>query len=130
MKAFRILLVCFVMIALLVSGTSSVYAQKEPKKIKTEVTIKTGDEVTLFYGGTDDIKQVFPVGDVINVYERVRAFGLNENQRIGKVKILEYVGDNYFKAKVIEGTMRAGDVVKLKPGPGPAGMVMPPAPNK
>ena len=135
MKGFRILFVCFLAIVVLLSGISPAQAKKEPEKIKVKVTMKTGDEVTFFYGGSDDIKQVFPVGEVVKVYEKVRAwrspgFYLTESDRIGKVKILEHIGDNYFRAQVVEGTVKAGDVVKLKPGPGPAGMVVPDLPNK
>ncbi|HTY26099.1 MAG TPA: hypothetical protein VMC85_23415 [Desulfomonilaceae bacterium] len=130
MKANRTCLISFVVIAILLSGASLAYAQKNQKKIKVDVAMKKGDEVTMFYGGTGDMKEIFPVGGVMNVYEKVLAFGLNENERIGRVKIVGYVGDNYLKAQVVEGTMRAGDVVKLKPGPGPAGMVMPPIQKK
>lgn len=67
----------------------------------------------------------------MNVYEKVQAwhspgFRQDENKRIGKVKIIEYEGEHYFRAQVVEGTMGTGDVVKLKPGPGPAAMVIPP----
>jgi hypothetical protein len=60
------------------------------------------------------------------VNARDRAFGLNENVRMGKVKITGYVGENYIKAQVVEGRIGPGDVVKLKPGPGASGMVVPP----
>ena len=62
----------------------------------------------------------------MGVYSRDRAFGLNENVRIGRVKILGYEGENYIKGVVVEGTIGPGNVVKLKPGPGAAGMVVPP----
>jgi hypothetical protein len=126
MKALKVYLACFVAIAILVSGAALTYAQKQPEKIKVKIEMKSGDEVTLFYGGGGNIKDEFPVGETMGVYSRNKAFGLNENVKIGKVKILGYGGDTFVKAQVVEGTIGPGDVVKLKPGVGSAGMVAPP----
>ncbi len=130
MKTFKLLLVCFAAIVILVSGISLTYAQKEPAKVKVDVEMKSGDQVTLFYGGSGSIKKEFPVGKVINVYARNRAFGLNYNQMVGKVKILSFEGDSFIKAQVVEGMIHSGDVVKIKPGAGPGVMVAPPVPNE
>ena len=130
MKTFKVGLFCFVAVVFLVSGISLTHAQKEPAKVKVDVEMKSGDQVTLFYGGSGDIKKQFPIGKVINVYARNRAFGLNYNQMVGKVKILSFEGDNFIKAQVIEGIIHSGDVVKIKPGAGPGVMVAPPAPSE
>ena len=130
MKTFKLHLVCFAAIAILISGISLTYAQTEPAKVKVEVEMKSGDQVTLFYGGSGNIKKDFPVGKVIKVYARNRAFGLNYNQMVGKVKILSFEGENFIKAQVVEGIIHSGDVVKIKPGAGPGVMVAPPIPTE
>jgi len=126
MKVLKVQLAIFVAIAIMVSGVALTYAQKQPQKVKVKIEMKAGDEVTLFYGGGGSIKEEFPIGEVMGVYSRDRAFGLNENVRIGKVKILGYGGETFVKAQVVEGTIGPGDVVKLKPGVTSAGMVAPP----
>lgn len=126
MKSLKLYLVCFVTIALMVSSAALTHAQKQPEKIKVKIESKAGDEVTLFYGGSGNIKEEFPVGEVMGVYARNMAFGLNENVRIGKVKILGYGGETFIEAQVVEGTVGPGDVVKLKPGVGSCAMVCPP----
>jgi hypothetical protein len=130
MKAFRIYLGCLAAIVVMVSGVLLAHAQKKPQKVKVKVEMTKGDTVTFFYGGSNDIMEAFPIGETMSVYARDRAFGLNENVRMGKVKITGYAGDNYIKAQVVEGRIGPGDVVKLKPGPGAAGMVVPPHPGK
>lgn len=125
MKPLKLHLIFFVAMVIMVSGTPLAFAQQEPQKIKARIEMKSGDEVTFFYGGTA-IEKCFPVGAVMKVYEKVQAFGLNEKRRIGKVRILSHEGPNYFKAQVIEGRIGPGDVVKLKPGASPAGMACPP----
>ncbi|NSW87666.1 MAG: hypothetical protein HPY84_15240 [Syntrophobacteraceae bacterium] len=130
MRAFKICVGCLAAIVVMAWNMPSLQAQGEPRKVKVKVEMKKGDAVTFFYGGSTDIREVFPVGETMGVYARDRAFGLNENVRMGKVRITGYAGDNYIKAEVVEGRIGPGDVVKLKPGPGAAGMVVPPLPQK
>ena len=113
-------------VAIIFSCAPLTYAQKQPEKKKVKIVMRAGEEVTLFYGGSGNIKEEFPVGSVMGVYARNRAFGLNENVRLGAVKITGYGGETFVKAQVVEGKIGPGDVVKLKPGPGAGGMVTPP----
>lgn len=126
MNAIRVQVAILIAIAIMASGATLAYAQQQPKKVKVKIEMREGDEATLFYGGGGNIKEVFPEGCVLKVYARNRAFGLNENVRIGKVKIVGYEGDNFIKVQVVEGTIGPGDVVKLKVGTGNCAMVVPP----
>lgn len=130
MKSLKLSLACFVAVAVLLSWASLNHAQTSPEKVKVEVEKKVGDDLTLFYGGGAKIKKQFPVGAVVNVYSRNRAFGLNFNQRVGKIKIISFEGDNFIKAQVVEGTVRSGDVVKMKPNAAAACMVTPAVANE
>ena len=127
MKGSKACFILTVVVACVLSWVSLPCAQKEPEKIKVNVEMKTGDEVSLFYGGTGKIRQLFPVGTTMSVYERNRAFGFNANMRIGKIKVVSHESENFVKAQVIEGVVRPGSVVKLKPGARQACMVTPPA---
>ena len=69
-------------------------------KVKVEVEKKAGDDLTLFYGGGAKLKKQFPVGAVVNVYSRNRAFGLNFNQRVGKLKIVSFEATTLLKRRL------------------------------
>ena len=126
MKYLRLHVAVCTVVAIIFSCAAFTYAQKQPEKKKVKIMMRAGAEVTLFYGGKGNIKEEFPVGAVMGVYARNRAFGLNENVRLGAVEITGYGGETFVKAKVVEGKIGPGDVVKLKPGAGAGGMVAPP----
>jgi len=120
-------LIIFLAVAFLASSASLSFGAEKSNKIKTKVHSKIGDEVSLFYGGgSGDIKEVFPIGSVLDVFKRNKAFGPNIPQKVGKVEVVSYVDDNHFKGKMLEGRVNEGDILKLKPGSNtPGAMVMP-----
>jgi hypothetical protein len=95
----------------------SVYAKE---KFKSEVVMKTGDKVHLFHSGTEAVKKVFCLNDIIPVYREVatgykpvkEAEQVKTLKEVGKIKVLSYVGDHYFEAQVVEGSVKVGDVAK------------------
>jgi len=90
-------------------------AKYEPP-IKSEVEaqrhkiLKVGDQVMLFHSGTEDVKKVICIGDVIPVFLEESTSGVTKRTEVGKVKVLEYAGDHCFKAQVVEGQMKDGAV--------------------
>ena len=99
----------------------AVYAAEEVKT-KTEVVMKSGAMVHLFYSGTEDIRKDICINDVIPVYrETTTGFRpVKEYQKVktpkevGKVKVLSYIGDHYFMAQVVEGSIKVGDIAAKK----------------
>lgn len=89
-------------------------------KVKSEVVMKEGNKVHLFHSGTQEVKKEVCLNDVIPVYRDVptgyrtakAADQVKTLKEVGKVKVLSYLGDHYFEAQVVEGQVRAGDVVK------------------
>ncbi len=82
-------------------------AEREEKAAKG---IKTaGDIVCLFQSGTSEVRKIINVGDVLPVYRENRD---HQARPVGKVKILDYVGEDYMKAEVVEGELMTGDVAK------------------
>lgn len=131
MKALKVHVACFVAFAIMVSGAALTDAQQQPEKIKVKIEIRVGDEVTLFYGRSGDMEKEFPLGQEMGVYTRNLAFGLNQNEKIGKLKILGYGGEYFIIAEVVEGTIgRPGDAIKLKSGVGSLCMACPPSIEK
>ncbi len=82
-------------------------AEREEKAVKGIKT--TGDIVCLFQSGTAGVRNIIHVGDVLPVYREKRD---HQAHPAGKVKILDYVGEDYMKAEVVEGELMTGDVAK------------------
>ncbi len=103
-----VLIVCTVMpwLALAVAWSPEA-AEREEKAAKG---IKTaGDIVCLFQSGTVEVKRIIHVGDVLPVFRENRD---HQAHPAGKVKILDYVGQDYLKAEVVEGELMTGDVAQ------------------
>lgn len=86
------------------SPEATEHEEKAAKGIKT-----AGDIVCLFQSGTMEVRRIIHVGDVLPVYRENRD---HQDHPVGKVKILDFVGEDYLKAEVIEGELMAGDVAK------------------
>ncbi len=66
-----------------------------------------GDVVCLFQSGTAEVRKIIHVGDVLPVYRESRD---HQTRPAGKVKILDYAGEDYLKAEVVEGELMTGDI--------------------
>jgi hypothetical protein len=77
--------------------------------VKTEAVYKIGAHVYLFHSGTEHIKNAIRINDVLTVYRESPCCNLIET---GKIKVLSFTGNNYIKAQVVEGVVRAGDIAK------------------
>jgi hypothetical protein len=77
-------------------------------QIKAEVITKTGGSVRLFHGGTEEAKKLFCEGETIPIY---RYYGrYDQTKEVGKVKLGEFVGNQYIDGTVVEGNVKPGDV--------------------
>jgi hypothetical protein len=79
-------------------------ADKAAKGIKVN-----GEMVCLFQSGTEDVKKTITIGDVLVAY---RESTKHELKKVGKIKVLSYVGEDYLKGEVVEGEVMAGDIAK------------------
>jgi len=93
-------------------------------RIKSEVVMKEGGTVHLFHSGTPDVKKEICLNDVIPVYRETMAGGHTTSKEVGKIKVDSYVGEHYFSATVVEGTIKMGDIAKK----GTASCLIQPAP--
>lgn len=86
--------------------------------VKSEVvsmagkTMTVGDKVRLFHSGSEDVKKVFCVDDVIPVFKEVSAWGVTKRIDVGKIKVLFYEGNQAIIAEVVEGTVKAGNIAE------------------
>lgn len=97
-------------LTLVVMAVAPLAAQSAEKKVKSEVVMKVGKTVSLFHSGTADVKKEICLNDTITVY---RQLGKNPQlKEVGKVKVLDYEGEHYFKAEVVSGEIKIGDIAK------------------
>lgn len=99
-------------LSVMVTAPIAANALEKQPQIKGEVVMKEGSIVHLFHSGTADVKKEICLDDVIPVYREYMAGGHSTSKEVGKVKVLSYVGEHYFEAKVVEGAIKVGDVAK------------------
>jgi len=81
--------------------------QREEKAVKG--ISEKGEAVCLFQSGTADVRKMIGIGDVLTVFRE----GPNQElKKVGTVRVLSFVGDDYLKGEVVEGEIRAGDIAK------------------
>lgn len=99
-------------VSVMATAAISAYAIEKQPQIKSEVVIKVGKQVNLFHSGTADVKKEVCLNDVIPVYRELMAGGHTTVKEVGKVKVLAYEGEHYFKAEVVSGEIKVGDIAK------------------
>ncbi len=83
---------------------------QEGSEAKSEQGIMVkGTVVCLFQSGTADVKKMITVNDILPVYRESKS---HELKKVGKIKVLSYVGEDYLKGEVVEGEIKAGDIAK------------------
>lgn len=107
--------------SLLLSGCGKLGVQPG---IRAEVTMSAGDKVHLYYGGPQQAKDMFCIGETVSVYraypqERLRY------EEVGKVRILKAIDKNHLEGVVVEGKVKPGDLARKSIA---ACRVLPPAP--
>lgn len=109
----RSLLVLAAFFVLLVSSAQAVSyppASPEPTTVKEEEMMKVGDKLYLFHSGTADVKEAIRINDVLTVFRESPKELAAEVASTGKVKIIATVGDYYFEAEVVEGSVGFGNL--------------------
>jgi len=112
----RLIRVCSHLAALVMLATLfTACAQPEFRsQVETKVkkNLRVGDTVRLFHSGTEDVKKIICLNEEIPVYNEVNVEGVRKSKEVGKIKVIKYVGENYFDAKVVEGVISAGDIAR------------------
>ncbi|MRR57046.1 MAG: hypothetical protein EG824_02360 [Deltaproteobacteria bacterium] len=103
-------------VAVCIMGSMIVGCQAPP--VKSEVmapvgkTLTVGEKARLFHSGSEDIKKVFCIGDVIPVSKETVAYGVMKRTEVGKVKVVAYEGNQAIIAEVVDGTVKAGNIAE------------------
>jgi hypothetical protein len=93
------------------SPVAAQVTQKQ-QELRGEVATKMGKIVRLFHSGTQDVKKIICIGDLIPVYREVYAYGSIKKTEVGKLRVISYVGEHYFEAEVVAGKIKTGDVAQ------------------
>ena len=108
-KTLAIVLIICIGIPLIANAvTWSPLLEEHEEKASAGIMTK-GTIVCLFQSGTADVKKEIQINDMLPVYREDQKHHVT---KVGIVKILSYVGEDYLKGEVIEGELKAGDVAK------------------
>jgi hypothetical protein len=87
------------------------------KTFKSEAVQKTGDDSYLFGSGTQDVTKEFCLNDIVPVYRDVahgwaiKGYGeVQSRDKVGDIKISSYIGNQNFRAQVMDGSVQPGDM--------------------
>ncbi len=71
--------------------------------------LRPGDVAYIFHSGTADVKKNIKPGDVLEAYREDR---FRQMHRVGSIKVLSDIDENFFKAVVVDGEITAGDIAR------------------
>ena len=74
-----------------------------------ETAAVAGQTIYLFFSGTDDERRNLHLGDILAVSRIDRSCDAGV---VGKIRVLELLGETYLKAEVIEGRIKTGDIAR------------------
>jgi len=97
-----------VLFAFTLSGCTNVGLQQQ---FKAEVMMSGGERVRLFYGGTQEAKNIFCIGETVPVY-RADPQDPQHPVEVGHVKILRALDDQHLEGEVADGNVREGDLAR------------------
>jgi hypothetical protein len=109
-----LLRICAGMLFLLmlsIASTGHAVSYQPPFRLVTgngSVVVK-GGFVHLFHSGTHDTTDTVRSGDIFIVSRTSPSCIMQE---VGRVRFVNFVGDTYMEAEVVEGEIKAGDIAK------------------
>jgi|WetSurMetagenome_2_1015567.scaffolds.fasta_scaffold00712_2 hypothetical protein len=110
MKILIAAMFSFVFIIPVIGAAAPIFPESlHDNGIKNEVVYKIGGHVYLFHSGAKEVRNTIRIHDVLTVYRESPCCNLTET---GKIKVLDFTGDNHIKAEVVEGVIRHGDIAK------------------
>jgi hypothetical protein len=117
------MVVAVLVLSLVAPGCGTIGIQPQ---IKAEVMMTSGDKVHLFYGGPQDAKDMFCIGETVSVYRAYPQKRLRYIE-VGKVRIERPIDKKYLEGIVVEGKVKEGDLARKSIA---ACKVLPPLPGR
>jgi hypothetical protein len=88
------------------------FPENEPGYLKDEAVVNVGAKLYLFHSGTENVKKAINANDILIVYRELPSDISREARETGKVRILSTLGEYYYEAEVIEGSVHPGYLAK------------------
>lgn len=95
-----------------VYAVTYIFPNYAPCHMKNETVIKPGSKIYLFYSGVTNVRRAIKTSDMLSVYREYPSDFTCETREIGKVRILDQVGEHYFRGEVIEGEVQPDFLAK------------------
>jgi hypothetical protein len=95
---------------LVLSGCSKEVVGIHPQFV-SEVEMVSGDKVRLFYGGTQEAKDIFCKGETVSIF-RASPHEPRRYYEVGKVRIIRTIDNHYLEGTVVGGTVKTGDLAR------------------
>jgi hypothetical protein len=108
-KLLAVLLISCAGLPQLVNAVSWSPLQEEREEKAAKGIMVKGTVVCLFQSGTADVRKAININDILPVYRESKS---HELKKVGKIKVLSYVGEDYLKGEVVEGELKAADIAK------------------
>ncbi len=111
LKILRVCVGVFLLLAISIPSMSPAVSYQPSFRLspESESVVVKGGSVYLFHSGTHDVTGTVRSGDIFIVYRISESCKMEE---VGKVRFMNFVGDTYIEAEVIEGELKAGDIAK------------------
>jgi hypothetical protein len=74
-----------------------------------ETAASVGQTVYLFFSGTDEERRSLHEGDILSVSRIDRTC---DAAAAGRIRVLGLLGETFFKAEVVEGRIKVGDIAR------------------
>jgi hypothetical protein len=98
--------------------TSSLHAvtypfpKSNPAYPGNQSVMMAGTRLYLFHNSTQEVNDAINVNDILVVYRGYPHHLSLESTETGKVKVLSSLGENYYEAEVVEGTIIPGELAR------------------
>ena len=112
----KLLLFLFLVTPFIMSGSAHAVSYPFPKRTPAypgnQAAMMAGTRLYLFHNSTQRANDAINVNDILVVYREYPPRLSLESSQTGKVKVLSSLGENFYEAEVVEGTIIPGELAK------------------
>lgn len=111
-------LILFLLLVMPLLMTSSVHAvtyrfpKSDPTYLGNQTAMTAGTRLYLFHNSTQKVNDAINVNDILVVYRGYPRHLVLGSPETGKVKVISFLGENYYEAEVVEGEIIPGELAR------------------
>ena len=88
------------------------FPKSNPAYLGNQAAMMAGTRLYLFHSSTQKANDAVNVNDILVVYREYPHQLSLESTETGKVRVLSSLGENYYEAEVVEGTIIPGELAR------------------